>query len=588
MKNIDTLVEKVVNGQVSVAELEQISRIVAHGELGASNHAVEVLLNRLNALSEENRIVREQYRQCNSSMASTGAVPFQDIAPLEKHEQMLCPFKICVDQAPDAILWLKQSAQIVYANDQACHLLGYCRDELLNLNLNQIVVGFDQDFWDKRWEVGRTGKNVDVAGDQHWNRHKDGHLIPVSVSTTTCYQADGALRIALVRDLTERKEIERRMMQSQKMEALGTLAGGVAHDFNNILSAIIGFADLARIGSDPDTTLHAYIQQICTAADRAKHLVEQILLFSRKSQAEKKILDIRSVIGEVLELIRASIPATIEIKQQIDGCPGAIFADRTQIHQAIMNLCTNAYHAMKNSGGVLEISLETIQVANGITLLSGDLKAGRYVKISVADSGHGMDKHVLAHVFEPYYTTKKSGEGTGLGLSTVLGILKDHQGGVHAFSVPNTGTTFQLLLPLVEAESDAPVVVDDQLPTGNECILFVDDEEPIVELTQELLGKLGYAIEGWSDVDAALAAYERQPNRYDLLITDIAMPKMSGDRFAAAVRRIRPELPIIICTGFSDRITDEIRRQLIISRILLKPVSARELAQTIRYVLDGR
>ena len=158
MKNIDTLVEKVVNGQVSVAELEQISRIVAHGELGASNHAVEVLLNRLNALSEENRIVREQYRQCNSSMASTGAVPFQDIAPLEKHEQMLCPFKICVDQAPDAILWLKQSAQIVYANDQACHLLGYCRDELLNLNLNQIVVGFDQDFWDKRWEVGPDWK----------------------------------------------------------------------------------------------------------------------------------------------------------------------------------------------------------------------------------------------------------------------------------------------------------------------------------------------------------------------------------------------------------------------------------------------
>jgi CheY-like chemotaxis protein len=370
------------------------------------------------------------------------------------------------------------------------------------------------------------------------------------------------------------------------MEAIGTLAGGIAHDFNNILGAILGYAQLAELDLPENHRSREFIKQILSASERAKSLVGQILAFSRQSKLEKIPMDIGVVVKEVLKLLRASLPANIEIRQTINKRFCTVMADQTQIHQVMMNLGTNALHAMEQNGGLLEVVLDQIEFNVEDVAAYHDLKAGKYLKLSVTDTGKGMDAATLARIFEPYFTTKDVGEGTGLGLSTVHGIIENHGGTIQVQSEPGVGTSFDLFFPCLEIEADREAKVSKQLVAGTERILFVDDEKVLIDIGEKMLTKLGYKVDCRTSPYEALETFKRRPEKYDLVITDMSMPKMTGDRLAEEIIKIRPDMPIIICTGFSNMINLEKAPQKGIRDCLMKPIAIDELSKSIRSVLD--
>ena len=399
--------------------------------------------------------------------------------------------------------------------------------------------------------------------------------------------------VGIILDTSERKEseaererLETKLQQAQKMEAIGTLAGGIAHDFNNILGAIFGYAQLAQMHASDPQRIRSYVDNIFKASERAKGLVEQILIFTRQGKSQKIPSDIAIVLKEVVKLIRASIPTTIDIVQYIPTGLGTIMADQTQIHQVVMNLCTNAAHAMEAEGGRLEVTLEAVH-KEAVTLPNGeDLTAGDYLQLSVSDTGTGMDAAVLDRIFDPYFTTKAVGEGTGMGLATVHGIVNDHGGRIFVESAPGQGSVFRVLFPLLEkpekVAADQPAVS----PGGSERILFVDDEEVLVKVGVEMLKDLGYDTVGTTSASRALEMFRQAPERFDLVITDMTMPDMTGDQLTAEILHYRADVPVIICTGYSKRMSSERALALGIRAFLMKPVSVQELARTIRDVLD--
>ena len=514
----------------------------------------------------------------------------QDITRRKQDEQRLRLTQFCFDKAFIEIFLIGPDGMIKAVNDQACKNLGYSQDELCQMRIFDIAPRLKS----ARWSAHRKKIREDGFGfGESVHRRKDGTLFPVEVMINLMEYDDGEYAISFARDITEikeleqeRKQLEDRINQVQKMEALGTLAGGIAHDFNNILSAIYGFTELAKINSKEGTPLHGYIQQIFVASERAKKLVKQILLFSRQDRTEKRPTDLGTIVREAVKMIRASIPTTIDIQHDIKSNLGAVYADSTQVHQTIINLCTNAYHAMKNSGGSLRIGLAPIELKGHKSLIVGELQPGRYLELTVVDTGHGMDEEVLSHIFEPYFSTKEPGEGTGMGLSTVLGIMKDHGGAIDVFSRPGQGTSFRLFFPLVDMAPSSKKIPPAMLPQGDECILFVDDEVSIVETTKAILEKFGYSVEARLSAYDALEAFRSRPEKYHLLITDMAMPKMPGDILVAEIRKIRPDLPVIICTGFSERINQDMLNQLNVKTVLFKPTAVDNMVIAIRTVLD--
>ncbi len=388
-------------------------------------------------------------------------------------------------------------------------------------------------------------------------------------------------------NLTETKRLQDQLLQAQKMEAIGTLAGGIAHDFNNILGAILGYAELAQTNSRDNPKVQRYIDQLCIASQRAKDLVQQILAFSRQSKSEKTPVDIGIVVKEALKLLRASIPTTIEIRQDVKLNLGTVEANQTQIHQIIMNLCTNAFHAMEKEGGQLDVDLIPVKISIGDSSIYRDLKPGQYLKLTITDTGHGMSADVISHIFEPYFTKRNAGEGTGMGLATVHGIVKNHRGAITVYSEPDTGTSFNVLLPLIKSCAEKKTEILDILPTGTEQILFVDDEKFLVDIGKELLEDLGYKVEAMNSSIDALDVFRSQPYKYDMVITDLTMPKMTGEKLAEKIKKIRPDIPIILCTGFSMRITHENIKEKGINSLLMKPLTIHELSNTIRGILDG-
>jgi len=387
------------------------------------------------------------------------------------------------------------------------------------------------------------------------------------------------------KDEKERKLLEKQFQQTQKMEALGALAGGIAHDFNNILGAIMGYAQLAQLHSSENSKLKGYTDQLCRASDRAKGLVHQILTFCRQSRTEKIPVDLSKVVKEALKLLRASIPSTIEIKQKVSSHLGTVKADQTQIHQVMMNLCMNAFHAMKQSGGELSVELSPTKIDIGDSDIYQEIRPGNYIKLTISDTGHGMDGDIIPRIFEPYFTTKEKGEGTGLGLATVHGIVKNHKGGIKVYSEPGVGTSFHVFLPVDETVT----VVNEQselIPRGNEQILFVDDEKFLTDVAKELLESLGYKVETRISGYDALAAFQVNPYKYDLVITDMTMPKMTGDTLAKKIKTIRPNIPILMCTGFSSMLAEKDIKEMGINSILMKPLTINDLANTVRSILD--
>ena len=404
---------------------------------------------------------------------------------------------------------------------------------------------------------------------------------------------DRIVRLEVATDITkfktmeaERVGVEKQLRQSQKMEAIGLLAGGIAHDFNNILSAIIGYTELAKIQAAKDSVVQATLSEVLRAGDRAASLAKHILTFSRQSEQKLQPIYIHPVVKEALRLLRATIPATIEIRQNTHAC-SPVMADATQIHQILMNLCTNAYHAMENEGGILTVNLSEVRIEPADTLLSPDLKAGTYLQLVVSDTGIGMDSVVMGRIFDPYFTTKEKDKGTGLGLSVVHGIVQAHDGAIRVYSEPGKGTVFKIYLPaILQADKKVDPIAGEPLQTGSEQILFVDDEPALVEIGKGLLEQLGYKVTTRTSCIEALELVKSDQNRFDLVISDVTMPHMTGDQLAAELLRIRPDISIILCTGYSERINRDSCLDLGIKDLIQKPLLAVDLSKAVRKALD--
>ncbi len=387
---------------------------------------------------------------------------------------------------------------------------------------------------------------------------------------------------------TERLALERHLRLSQKMEAIGTLASGIAHDFNNILGAVVGYTELALLHASNEAKVRQYLNLVLTAGERAKDLVQQILSFGQQGEEERKPIQIEQILKEVLKFLRASLPATIEIRRSIGSDIGNILADPVQIHQVLMNLCTNAHHAMMERGGVLEISLAPESLGEDCAAIHPDLKSGPYVKLSVKDTGHGMDGETLARIFDPYFTTKEKGVGTGLGLAVVHGIVQKHGGAITVQSALGEGSTFNLYFPVIQKEAISEARAPADLPTGKERILFVDDDQVLVEIGRQMLESLGYCVETRSSSVDALSLFRSNPHAFDLVVTDLTMPNMTGDKLAVELMRIRKDIPVVLCTGYSENMMEHRVKAIGVKTIVLKPILMASLATAVRAALEDR
>jgi PAS domain S-box-containing protein len=514
---------------------------------------------------------------------------FRDISERRRAEEALLEseekYRLLVQNANDAI-FIAQEGVIKFPNPRAETLIGYSSTELANMPFINLVHPADRNTVMASYRHGLDGEKVPVfsfrgidrAGTEKW----------VEVNGIALKWEGKPATLVFLRDITEQKNLESRLMQAQKLEAIGTLAGGIAHDFNNILSAIVGYAELisweVRRGSRAERNL----QELLKASHRARDLVQQILTFSRQGRQEQKLVEMGPIVKETLKLLRASLPSSIEIRQEIEKDIGKIEADPTQIHQVLMNLCTNAGHAMRKNGGLLKVSLSNIDMDASAAAQYPNVLPGPFIRLSVSDTGHGMSPEVLERIFDPYFTTKDVDEGTGLGLAVVHGIVESYRGAITVYSEPGNGTNFHVYFPQID---QAKEVADTQqieplLMGRNERILFIDDEQPLVDVGDQILKSLKYEVTiGTSSIEA-LEIFRKQPERFDLVITDMTMPNMTGDKLAKELLRIRPDIPIVLCTGFSERITGEAAKEMGIREFAMKPLVASDLAKTIRRALD--
>lgn len=408
-----------------------------------------------------------------------------------------------------------------------------------------------------------------------------------SINNFPISRSDGSVsKLTLARDISELKAMRDQLHQTQKMESIGNLAGGIAHDFNNILFPIIGMSELLLQDLPRDSQGFEFVQEILRAGKRGSDLVKQILAFSRQSEHKLIPVSVQQVIKEILRLTRATIPSYIEIQDDIPSDCGLIMADPTQLHQVAMNIITNAYHAVESEGGKISVELKEVE-QNSDELPGSLLESGRYAVLSISDNGHGMSTDLMEKIYEPYFTTKEEGKGTGLGLAVAYGIIKKHKGDIRVYSEVGKGTTFTIYLPLMEKPADTEPIdeIKDSF-SGNERILLVDDEEPIAMLQKQLLERLGYKVAARISSLEAINAFKANPDGYDLIITDMSMPNMTGEQLAKEMMAIRPDIPIIICTGFSERINKEKAEAIGIRGFLMKPVLRSEMARVIRNVLD--
>lgn len=385
----------------------------------------------------------------------------------------------------------------------------------------------------------------------------------------------------------EKEKMENQLRQSHKLEAIGILAGGIAHDFNNLLAIIFGYAQLAQLQAPKDSGLTENLKNILTAANRAKDLVRQILSFSRQAKVDRFPLDLTSLVKESLKMLRASLPATIEIRNNLNPQCGLVLADPTQIHQIIMNLCTNAHHAMEKNGGILDIQLRHVSLEEKSILTKTDLKPGEYVELVVSDTGTGIRPDLVDKIFDPYFTTKEQGKGTGMGLAIVHGLVKEYGGGITVESTSGRGTTCRIFLPVVDEKPLLPnVTKPSQVLGGTERVLFVDDERLLANIGKDVLEPLGYKVTVRENSHEALATFQSSPDAFDVVVTDQTMPGMTGIVLAQKILQIRPDIPIILCTGYSNLADEDSAKRLGIREFAYKPLTQEAIISLIRKVLD--
>ncbi len=497
-------------------------------------------------------------------------------------------YRTIIENMEEGYYEVDHKGNMTLFNDSMARILDCAPEQLSGMNYHRFVGrSVVKEVREIFSGVYFSRRQAQVAEWKLVRRNGDERIIEASVAPVN--SSDGKFRgfRGIVRDVTDRKFLEEQLRQAAKMEAIGTLASGIAHDFNNILFVIMGYCELALEEVPKTGQLYLSLQQMLFATERAKDLVDQILTFSRQKSQQKRIICITPIVKETLKFLRASIPRTVAVRERIKTVEETVLADPTQIHQILMNLCTNAAHAMREAGGTLEVVLDTCMLADDSSQTCSGTDSLSHVRLTVRDTGHGMTPDILARIFDPYFTTKARGEGTGLGLSVVHGIVKAHGGRMEVCSEPEQGTTFQVLLPVVKGEAAvSPAKSDEAAPGNGEHILFVDDEHVVVNMSREILQQLGYRVSAQADSRDALKLFRGDPGKFDLVITDMAMPNMTGKDLAKELKALRPDIPIIMCTGFSDEITEEQAEKLGLGALVTKPVSRNTMAGTIRSLLN--
>jgi PAS domain S-box-containing protein len=513
---------------------------------------------------------------------------------LYRHNQLI------LDAAGEGIVGLDNRGTITFANPAAREMLGYEADELIGNDLHELAHNRKPDGTPYPASecpmVASLSNRVPNRIREEVLRRKDGSNFPCVYSSTPILEG-GEVKGAVItfRDVTDRKQAEEarelleiQLRQAHKLEAIGTLAGGIAHDFNNILAIILGYTELALMDIPPDAQPAQNLSEVLKATRRAKDLVQQILTFGRRGEAQaRQPVDIVPVIKETLKLLRASLPSTIELKQQISSNVLTILGDSTQLHQVLLNLCTNAAHAMRDVDGILEVEVGEVVLDRLSAKAFENLRPGSYVQLTVRDNGHGMDAATVERIFDPYFTTKKVGEGSGLGLAVAHGIVKRHEGGISVQSSPGKGTVFRIFLPRIE-DAQAETRIDLMPPRGGaERILFVDDEVQLAALGQRMLTQLGYHVVAKASSLDAIDLFRSEPNAFDLVITDFTMPHKTGVELSREMLHIRSDIPIVLCTGYSEMVDERTAKEAGIKALAMKPLDSRSLAGLIREVLDN-
>ena len=494
-------------------------------------------------------------------------------------------YRTVLEATPDPVVVYNMEGKVIYFNQAFTNVFGWPLEERLGKKMDLFVP--EKAWTETRMMIGKvlSGEGFSGVETHRYNHRKQ--IIPVSISGAI-YKGknDNPIgSIITLRDTSDKKRMESQLQQSQKMEAIGTLAGGIAHDFNNILAGILGYSELLLADLPSDASVRNKVEAIHSSGERARDLVSQILAYSRKDEQVRSPIEMHLVIKDALKLLRPAIPATIDIQTQISSdCQ--ILGDPSRVHQIIMNLCTNAFQSMLESGGTLKIKLSRIEVVD--KAVGASVPAGTYGILTISDTGVGIPAENLERIFDPYFTTKEKGKGTGLGLAAVHGIVKSHGGTILVESHTGIGTSFEVYLPLALERSDTGVQFDSQIIGGQERILVVDDEHDILEIEKEALKRLGYMVTAKDNAHEALKLFTSQPDQFDLVITDMTMPNMAGDKLADELLKIRSDLPVILCTGYSELISKEKAAALGIKGFLMKPISVKDLANMIRNVLDDK
>ena len=534
---------------------------------------------RIKALADEKRRLEEENRKHQEELELLVKERTRSLLESEKRYRSL------VHASPDGIA-IQREDHLVFANEsmeKILEIISRSRFEKMilditnsssRLNIRQSLPGGSDD----TRHVTRFEKTFQENGGEQICL--DIMVLPMILEGKPAVQI-------IARDVTRQKYLEESLTQSQKMESIGTLAGGIAHDFNNILFSIMGYTELSMEGIEEESKLYDNLKEILAAGNRAKDLIKQILTFSRQNDQKLQPVRMDLIVKEALVLLRASLPTTIAIHKDIKS-NAMVLADPTQVHQVLMNLCINAGHAMEEKGGILTIELFSLEIDEDFSEKHPDLKPGPYISLNVCDTGHGIAPEILNRIFDPFFTTRTRGDGTGLGLSVVHGIVKSCNGAIYVYTEPGQGTTFKVFIPAVDRRVDADMRVKRHIPAGTERILFVDDEPMLATMGKRLLESLGYKVVARTSSLDALALFREQPDRFDLVVTDMTMPDLTGEKLAESIINIRPDIPIILSTGFSQTISRKRGSNVGIKAFISKPVLKYEIADTIRRVLDGR
>jgi len=575
-----------------IIRLTGVARNIANGHLrGRADETMQ----------DETGVLARAFNSMTDTLITTQKSLESQVKRLREREERI---NLLLNYTTEGIYGLDNNGNCTFCNLSCIRLLGYKeKSDLLGKQMHTLIHHTRPDgtafpLSDCKILQGMGKKDGGLHGENELFWRADGTSFWAEYWSYPVLKGNEIVEtLVTFIDITERRATEAdkeklnaQLQQAQKLEAIGTLASGIAHDFNNILSAILGYTELAQLKLPPESEVNKDLAEVFRAVNRASELVKQILTFSRQAKHEPRPLQIHLIVKEALKLLRASIPTTIEIREKIDANSGTVLADATQIHQVLMNLCTNAYQAMRESGGVLGVELSRIEIMKEDDKVTGlHLAPGSYIKLVVSDTGHGMDRALMARIFEPYFTTRKKGEGTGMGLALVHGIVKDHDGHITVYSESGKGSSFHVYLPRIESGAiESEPVIGEDLPRGNERVLVVDDEQIIVQITERMLKGLGYQVTAVTSGSEALQYFQMRPEEVDLVITDMTMPQITGAQLAQKLLAVKPDLPIILCTGFSELINEKKAKAIGIREYIMKPVVIQELAAVVRKVLDKR